>query len=482
MNNLLKRFLRYVAIDTQSAESAGETGAAAPFPSTTGQLTLLTMLANEMREMGLTEVTQDLHGYVFGTIPANAGGNAPCAGVPGDKPGDQSTIGFLAHVDTSPDVSGANVCPQVVRDYDGGDIALGTSELTLSPLEFPALKALRGHTLVTTDGTTLLGADDKAGVAAIMTAAERLMAANAPAHGRIRIGFTPDEEVGRGTDFFDVEAFDAAYAYTVDGGAEGELEWENFNAATARVEFRGHNIHPGEAFGRMASAVRMAAEFDTMLGDDERPETTRDRDGFYHLVRLEGGVESAEAKYLLRDFDRRGLERRKQRLSEIAGLLNAKYGTPANNSAAECDFSEREIEAMCDIFDSNITSGCDFSGNITEPDSPFLNNVARADLPGGVSPMVSVTVHDSYYNMADILHKHPEVVERVRCAMLKVGVQPIVRPIRGGTDGARLSFMGLPCPNLFTGGANFHSRHEYCSLTSMQKAVEVIIELSTASS
>jgi tripeptide aminopeptidase len=396
---LLDRFLRYVAVDTQSDEDA------TAHPSTAGQSALARMLAHEMREMGLADVEVDANGYLTATLPATEGRE------------NEEVIGFLAHLDTSPDMSGVGVRPQVVTDYDGGDIALGDSGLLLSPREFPELLKLRGHTLITTDGTTLLGADDKAGVAEIMTAAEWLIAHPEVPHGTVRIAFTPDEEVGRGADLFDVGRFGARYAYTVDGGEEGELQYENFNAALATLTLRGRNIHPGEAFGKMVNALRLAAEFDAMLPACERPETTSGREGFYHLTSLTGTVDGARADYLLRDFEGGGLERRKRAVESAAAAICGRYGAGA----------------------------------------------------------ATVTVRDQYRNMLQVVERHPEVVARAERAMRRAGVVPIVRPIRGGTDGARLSFMGLPCPNIFTGGANYHGRYEYCSLHSMQRAVEVIV-------
>jgi tripeptide aminopeptidase len=395
MNSLLERFLRYVAVDTRSSHGAGG------FPSTAGQVDFARTLAGEMRALGMADARVDAHGYVMATIPATKGRES------------EPTIGFIAHLDTSPDVGGANVRPRVVENYDGGDIALGT--LVLSPRDFPELAGVRGHTLVVTDGTTLLGADDKAGIAIIMTAAEHLITHPELSHGPIRIAFTPDEEVGRGTDFFDVAKFGASYAYTVDGGAEGELEYENFNAAAAHAEFGGRNFHPGYALGRMVNALHLAQKFDAMLPADQRPETTSGREGFYHLTALNGTVEAAAADYLLRDFTREGLEKRKQTLRDAAAATGAK-----------------------------------------------------------------LDISDTYQNMREVIDRHPQVVQRAIQAMRTAGVEPLVRPIRGGTDGARLSFMGLPCPNIFTGGANFHSVYEYCSLDSMARAVHVVVALTLA--
>ncbi len=376
---LLDRFLRYVSFDTQS-DPASKT-----YPSTKGQLALLQLLADEMRQMGVADVAMNEHGYVTGTIPPTAG----CESEP--------TIGFFAHVDTSPDAPGKNIKPQLID--------------------------LEGDTIIRSDGTTLLGADNKAGVAEIMTAAEHLLAHPELPHGRIRIAFTPDEEIGLGVEHFDTQGFGADFAYTVDGGGLGELEYENFNAASANVSIRGRSIHPGNAKGMMVNALRVAIELDAMLPQDQRPETTEGYEGFFHITRLDGTVERATVEYIIRDHDRAKFEQRKSLLINAVENINRLY----KNSS-------------------------------------------------------KITISDTYYNMREILEKHPEVVERAKNAMLSVGVEPVVKPIRGGTDGARLSFMGLPCPNIFTGGGNFHSRDEFASLAAMTKAVEVIIAISTLTS
>ncbi len=404
---LLERLLRYVSFDTRSDPESDT------YPSTARQLGLLNHLVEEMLALGLTEVEIDEYGYVTGSIPATGCGESNSASQ------TTTTIGFIAHVDTSPEMSGADVRPQVIEAYDGGDIGLKGAGLTLSPREFPELAALRGHTLVTTDGTTLLGADDKAGVAIIMTAAEYLMDHPEIPHGRIRIGFTPDEEIGRGVDHFDVERFGAQVAYTVDGSGEGELEFENFNAAEARVEIRGRGIHPGYAKGRMINALQVLCELNGLLPPGERPEHTDGYDGFYHAVSMQGTVEHATAEYIIRDHSRERFEARKGVMTSAAALLNERYGTGT----------------------------------------------------------VALTLTDQYYNMRERVEPHPEIIERAWRAMERAGVRPVLKPIRGGTDGARLSYMGLPCPNLFTGGANFHGRYEYCSVDTMARATETLIHL-----
>ncbi len=398
--DLKERFLKYLSYDTQSSEESDT------FPSTEKQKVLLAALRDEMQTLGLTEVTMDRYGYVMGTIPASAG----CENRP--------VIGFIAHVDTSPDMSGAGVKPHVIEEYDGRDIVLN-SHLTMRVEEFPELAFFKGHTLIHTDGTTLLGADDKAGVAEIMTAAEYLMGHPEVKHGKIRIGFTPDEEVGRGVDYFDVAAFGADFAYTVDGGMEGELEYENFNAASARIEIQGRNVHPGYAKNKMINAITVACELQGLLPAAECPEHTEGYEGFYHCVGLNGTVERATVNYIIRDHDADRFEARKRLMWACVDLLKQKYG----------------------------------------------------------AEVLTLTLKDQYFNMHTMVEPHPQVIDRALQAMEMAGVKPLVRPIRGGTDGARLSFMGLPCPNLFTGGMNFHGKFEYCSLTTMRKAQQVILNL-----
>lgn len=397
---LKERFLKYVGFDTQSDPESEK------FPSTNKQLVLLKHLAEEMKSMGMTEVEMDRYGYVMGTVPASPGYE------------DKKVIGFIAHVDTSPDMNGANIRPQVIENYDGGDIPLN-GELTMTLKDFPELSFFKGHTLITTDGTSLLGADDKAGVAEIMTAAEYLLAHPEIKHGKIRIGFTPDEEIGRGVDFFDVKRFGADFAYTVDGGFEGELEYENFNAAGAKITIQGRNIHPGYAKDKMLNALQVAADLNNQLPVWERPEHTEGYEGFYHLTGLCGGVENATVEYIIRDHSREKFEAKKKYLIEVVDFLTEKYG----------------------------------------------------------EGVITLNLKDQYYNMREMVEPHPEVIDIAMKAMEEAGVTPLVRPIRGGTDGARLSYMGLPCPNLFTGGMNFHGKYEYCSLNTMQKAMQTILNL-----
>lgn len=397
---LKERFLKYVGFDTQS-DPESET-----FPSTAKQLVLLNYLAEEMKSLGLDEVEIDGNGYATGTIPATKGYE------------DSPVIGFISHVDTSPDMSGAHVKPQLIENYDGNDIRLNSS-LVMRVADFPELSFFKGHTLITTDGTTLLGADDKAGVAEIMTAAEYLMNHPEIAHGKIRIGFTPDEEIGRGVDFFDVQAFGAKFAYTMDGGFEGELEYENFNAAGAKLAIQGRNIHPGYAKDKMINALQVAMELNSLSPVCERPEHTEGYEGFYHLIGVAGGVEKASMEYIIRDHSREKFEAKKNFLTDAVTFVNRKYG----------------------------------------------------------QEVITLELKDQYYNMREMVEPYPEVIDKAMQAMQEAGVTPVVRPIRGGTDGARLSYMGLPCPNLFTGGMNFHGKFEYCSLNTMQKAMQTILNL-----
>jgi len=392
--------LKYVSFDTQSNESS-ET-----FPSTEKQLVLLNYLKEELQTIGLEDVTMDEHGYVMATLPATKGKE----GVP--------TIGFISHVDTSPDMSGANIKPHIIDKYDGRDIMLGNN-VWLKVEDFPELSFFKGHTLIHTDGTTLLGADDKAGVAEIVTAMQWLVAHPEVEHGKIRVGFTPDEEIGRGVDFFDVKKFGADFAYTMDGGMEGELEYENFNAAGAKITIAGRNVHPGMAKNKMINAIDIATELNTLLPASERPQYTENYEGFFHCVGIKGSVEEAEINYIIRDHDSDKFELKKQLMWDVVNFLQRKYG----------------------------------------------------------EKVLTLTLKDQYYNMRKMVEPHPQVIEKARRAMIEAGVKPLVRPIRGGTDGSRLSFMGLPCPNLFTGGMNFHGRYEYASLTTMNRAMNTIINL-----
>ena len=397
---LKERFLKYVSFDTQSDENS------TTFPSTDKQLVLLNYLADEMRTLGLEDVTVDKYGYTMGTIPATKGyENAP-------------VIGFIAHVDTSPDMSGKDVKPRTIEEYDGSDIQLNGA-LTMKVADFPELKNFIGHTLIHTDGTTLLGADDKAGCAEIMTAAEYLISHPEIAHGKIRIGFTPDEEIGRGVDYFDVAAFGADFAYTMDGSAEGELEYENFNAAAATIEIQGRNVHPGYAKNKMINAIQVACDLNSLIPSVERPEHTTGYEGFYPCVGFNGTVENAKISYIIRAHDSEKFEQKKVFMWSCVDLLQKKYG----------------------------------------------------------EGVLKLTLKDQYFNMRKMVEPHPHVIDKAVEAMRMADVEPVIKPIRGGTDGARLSFMGLPCPNIFAGGMNFHGKFEYCSLNTMQKAMQVIINL-----
>lgn len=400
MDRLLDRFLTYVSFDTQSKSHARQV------PSTDGQWRLAEHLQNELLKLGFQQVTLSEHGCVMGRLPAT---------VPWKTP----VIGFIAHMDTSPDFTAKNVNPQIVENYRGGDIALGSGEEILSPVMFPVLHQLHGHTLVTTDGKTLLGADDKAGIAEIMTAMARLIHNKLP-HGEIRVAFTPDEEIGRGTEHFDVQAFGADWAYTMDGSGLGEFEFENFNAASVTVKITGNNVHPGTAKGVMVNALELAARFHRELPPENGPEHTSGYEGFYHLHQSKGSVERAELHYIVRDFDADSFAARKQTLLDIGKRLNS--GLPQNCA-------------------------------------------------------VEVTVEDSYYNMREKVEAHPHIIELALQAMRDCDIEPEVKPIRGGTDGASLSYKGLPCPNIFTGGYNYHGKHEFASLDNMEKAVEVIVRI-----
>jgi len=399
-DTLVNRFLRYVNIDTQSDDTVTD-----KFPSTEKQLILSNLLVNELKELGLKDVSIDEYGYVMATVPCNIDRKVP-------------VIGFLAHVDTAPDMPGKDVKPGFIENYNGEDIQLNP-EVSISLKDFPELSDYKGQTLIVTDGTTLLGADDKAGIAEIMTAVEYMVSNPQFKHGDIRIGFTVDEEVGRGVDHFNVEKFNADFAYTLDGGAIGELEYENFNAAGAKITVQGRNIHPGYAKNKMRNAIIIAQEFNSMLPADQRPDNTADYEGFYHLIKMDGTVEKATFQYIIRDHDKAKFETRKQFITKVAGYLNEKYG----------------------------------------------ENTIKLELT------------DQYFNMREKVEPVYHIVETAVKAMESVGVKPLVKPIRGGTDGSRLSYMGLPCPNLFAGGENFHGKHEYISVESMVKASEVMLKI-----
>ena len=400
MEKILDRFLRYVAIDTQSDENSESQ------PSAAKELDLLKLLCKELNDMGV-EATLDEYGYVMGTLPSNIDKKVPA-------------IGFIAHVDTSPDASGANVKPQIIENYDGSDIALkGVPGLYLKPSEFPELLAHKGETIITTDGTTLLGADDKAGVAEIMNAVQYMVEHPEFKHGDIKIGFTPDEEIGRGVVKFDVKRFGADYAYTMDGGEIGELEFENFNAASAKIRIQGRNVHPGYAKDKMKNAILIGMEFNDLLPIGQRPELTEGYDGFFHIISFKGSVEEADFGYIIRDHDRKKFEEKKELIAQCAHFINVKYG----------------------------------EGTAT------------------------LEVKDQYYNMREQVEPYYFIVEKAVKAMEMAGIKPKIQPIRGGTDGANLSFKGLPCPNIFAGGMNFHGKMEFAPLENIEKASEVVLNI-----
>ena len=399
--NLVDRFLQYVKFDTQSDELTNLT------PSTPGQMIFARHLKEELENLGLSEITLDENGYLMATLPGNISGR------------QVSTVGFIAHLDTSPDMSGRHVPPRLVANYDGGDIVLNQATgVTLSPADFPELKNYVGQSLIVTDGNTLLGADDKAGVAEIISAVEYLKNHPEIEHGPIRIAFNPDEEIGRGAHKFDVAAFGADFGYTMDGGEVGELEYENFNAAVARVTFKGRNVHPGYAKHKMINSMRIANQFIIMLPRWETPEHTEGYEGFYHLIGMEGSVENTVLTYIIRDHDRDRFERRKKELEHLVRKIN------------------HEFPDCC-----------------------------------------TIEINDQYYNMREKIEPVMYIIDIAREAMVRAGVTPKVQPIRGGTDGAQLSFKGLPCPNIFAGGLNFHGRYEFVPIPSMEKAMQVIVEI-----
>ncbi|MGR4998909.1 peptidase T [Vibrio celticus] len=401
MEKLVERFLNYVTFDTKSDPSNQQC------PSSPGQITFAEALKLELVALDLVDVSLDDNGYLMAKLPSNVDYPVPA-------------IGFVAHMDTAPDASGANVKPQVIKDYRGGTIELGESGESLNPSQYPDLDSLHGHDLITTDGTTLLGADNKAGIAEIISAIAYLKANPDIKHGDICIGFTPDEEIGRGANLFDVEKFGAEWAYTIDGGPVGELEFENFNATSADVICHGVNVHPGTAKGKMVNSMNIAAQFQLMMPAQETPECTEGYEGFYHLKSAEMGVARSELGYIIRDFEREGVEARKAFMQQKVDELNER-----------------------------LEKG-----------------------------RVELVLTDSYFNMKEMVEPHQHIIELAKQAMIECDVEPMIKPIRGGTDGARLSFMGLPCPNIFTGGYNFHGIHEFITIQGMEQAVKVIVELS----
>lgn len=401
MEKLVERFLNYVTFDTKSDPSNQQC------PSSPGQMTFAEALKSELNALELVDVSLDENGYLMAKLPSNVDFPVPA-------------IGFVAHMDTAPDASGANVKPQVIKDYQGGTIELGTSGECLNPSQYPDLDTLHGHNLITTDGTTLLGADNKAGIAEIISAIAYLKANPEIKHGDICIGFTPDEEIGRGANLFDVEKFGAEWAYTIDGGPVGELEFENFNATSADVICHGVNVHPGTAKGKMVNSMNIAAQFQLMMPAQETPECTEGYEGFYHLKSAEMGVARSELGYIIRDFEREGVEARKV-------------------------FMQQKVDELNERLEKGH---------------------------------VELVLTDSYFNMKEMVEPHQHIIELAKQAMIECDVEPMIKPIRGGTDGARLSFMGLPCPNIFTGGYNFHGIHEFITIQGMEQAVKVIVELS----
>ncbi|MCG7496346.1 peptidase T [Vibrio sp. Of7-15] len=400
MNNLINRFFKYVSFNTQSDPNNSQC------PSSIGQYSFAQSLKSELIELGLEDVSLDENGYLMAKLPSNVEHHVPA-------------IGFISHMDTAPDASGANVQPQIIENYQGGDIALGIGDEVLSPTQYPELNALQGHNVITTDGTTLLGADNKAGIAEIMTALSFMVHNPDIKHGDICIGFTPDEEIGRGADLFNVEKFGAEWAYTIDGGPVGELEFENFHASTATVICHGINVHPGTAKDKMINSMTIAGKFITKMPKEQTPEQTEGYEGFFHLKSMESSVAKTELSYIVRDFDGKEQQKRLEFIQSIAEELN------------------KELD----------------KGH------------------------VEVKIAHSYNNMREMVEPHPHIIELAKSAMIACDVEPIVKPIRGGTDGARLSFMGLPCPNIFTGGYNFHGIHEFITIEGMEQAVQVIIKL-----
>lgn len=399
--NLVERFLKYVSFDTQSDELTRLT------PSTPGQMVFAEYLKSELESLGLEDITLDENGYLFATLPANTDKELP-------------VIGFIAHMDTSPDMSGKNVTPRIVEKYDGSDIVLCAEEnIVLSPAQFPELLDHKGEDLIVTNGKTLLGADDKAGIAEIVSAVVYLQEHPEIKHGKIRIGFNPDEEIGEGAHKFDVQKFGCEWAYTMDGGEVGELEFENFNAAAAKIIFKGRNVHPGYAKHKMINSIRIANQFITMLPRHETPEHTSGYEGFYHPIDIQGDVEQSTVSYIIRDHDRNKFEDRKKEIEHLVNKINAEFG----------------------------------KGTAT------------------------LELRDQYYNMREKIEPVMHIIDTAFAAMEAVGVKPNVKPIRGGTDGAQLSFKGLPCPNIFAGGLNFHGRYEFVPIQNMEKAMKVIVKI-----
>ncbi|TWV10513.1 peptidase T [Bacteroidaceae bacterium HV4-6-C5C] len=398
---LVERFLKYVSYDTQSDEETRLT------PSTPGQMVFAKVLKEELESLDLEDITLDENGYLFATLPSNISQSVP-------------TIGFIAHMDTSPDMTGKNVSPRIVKNYDGSDITLCEEDkIVLSPVQFPELLEHKGEDLIVTDGRTLLGADDKAGIAEIISAIVYLKEHPEVKHGKIRIGFNPDEEIGEGAHKFDVDKFGCDWAYTMDGGEKGELEFENFNAASAKITFKGRNVHPGYAKHKMINSIKVANRFCSMLPSHETPEDTEGYEGFYHLIGINGSVEQTTVSYIIRDHDRVLFENRKKEVEHLVNKINAEYG---------------EATAVLEM-------------------------------------------RDQYYNMREKIEPVMHIIDTAFAAMEAVGVKPNVKPIRGGTDGAQLSFKGLPCPNIFAGGLNFHGRYEFVPVQSMEKAMQVIVKI-----
>lgn len=405
MQHIIDRFISYVTVDTESDPNSTTT------PSTAKQWDLANQLVEELKAIGMEDVTIDEHAYIMATLPSNVAHDVP-------------VIGFISHFDTTPDFTGANVKPQIIKDYDGGDIILNKEQdIVLSPSYFSDLLQYKGQTIITTDGTTLLGADDKAGITEIVTAMEYLIQHPEIKHGKIRVGFTPDEEIGRGAHKFDVAKFGAEWAYTMDGSQIGELEYENFNAAGAKITFKGKSVHPGYAKGKMINSMLLANKFISKLPKEEVPELTKGYDGFFHVTGISGSIEETTVQLIIRDHDKRRFEKRKAFVKQVSDKINRKYKKQFGGDIAVCE------------------------------------------------------INDQYFNMKEKVEPVMHIVDIAERAMNELGIKPIIKPIRGGTDGSQLSYMGLPCPNIFAGGHNFHGKYEYVPVESMQKAVEVIVKI-----